>query len=350
MKKTLVAVAALSAVFGAQAQATIYGNIDQALANSKTVVDGDVTAKSTSITGSQMGGSLIGFKGEEDIGGIKASYLYEFGVSADSSDAAPANRQAFVGLSGGFGAVRIGKQYSKAFNNTMVADPFGATGSAGALSTNLVLDASDASTDNPLRQSNGIQYDLPTFVPGLSIGFTKVYGETDTAAGDNAGDGTGYNISYSNGPLTLGYTSDTLTNTGFGIAAAEDILAASTTDKRKLTTLAGAYDLGVAKLSVVKSDIKVGNDTVTGTLLGAAVPFGSTTFMLTSSTGSASNAVGGAAYTDGALSFKGVQYGLNHALSKRTVVYFHAGSLAITDSADAVTRITGSALGVHHSF
>jgi len=336
-------------VFGAQAHATIYGNIDQAVANSKTVVDGSVTAKSTSITGSQMGGSLIGVKGEEDMGGIKASYLYEFGVAADTG-ATVGNRQAFVGLSGGFGALRVGKQYSKAFNNVVAADPFGATGSAGAISTNLVLTDGGTATDDPLRQSNGLQYDLPTFVPGLSIGVTKVYGETDVAAGDNAGDGTGYNIGYTNGPLTVGFTSDTVSNAGFGMLGAGDIIAASTTDKRKMTTLAGSYDLGMAKLSISKSDVKIGNDTVTGTLFGAAVPFGNTTFLWSTSTGSASNSVGVSELTAGALSLKGTQYGLNHALSKRTVVYFHAGSMTVTDSADVSAKVSGSALGVHHSF
>lgn len=349
MKKTLVAVAALSAVFGAQAQATIYGNIDQALTSSKATRAGVALDNKTAITGSQMGGSLIGFKGEEDANGIKASYLYEIGVNADDG-AAPANRQAFVGLSGGFGALRIGKQYSRAFSNVVAADPFGATGSAGAISTNMVLTDGGSASDEPLRQKNGVQFDLPTFVPGLSVGLTKVYGETDTVDGNNSGDGSGYNISYNSGSLSLGYTSDTVTNVGFGLVAAGDVIAASITDKRKLTTMAGSYDLGVAKLSVSKSDITVGSKTVTGTLVGAAVPFGSTTFLVSSSSGSASNAVGVRSGAAGALSMSGYQYGLNHALSKRTVVYFHAGSLSITDSANSVLKYTGSALGLHHSF
>ena len=346
-------------MFGAQAQATIYGNIDQALTNTVITNDGAAISRVNGISGSQMGGSLVGVKGEEDMGGMKASYLYEFGVAADAG-ATVGNRQAFVGLSGGFGALRIGKQYSKAFNNALVADPFGATGAPGAISTNLLLGDGGRLSDEPLRQSNGFQYDLPTFVPGLSVGLTKVYGETDTAAGNNSGDGTGYNIGYANGPLTLGYTSDTVTNVGLNFledlsatdaSADHDIFAASTTDKRKMTTLAGSYDLGVAKLSASKIDVKVGTESASGTLLGVAVPFGTTTFLLSSSTATVSNAVGDTGTWDaGALSIKGYQYGLNHALSKRTVVYFHAGSLSITDSGNIVTKATGSALGVHHSF
>ncbi|NQW66728.1 MAG: porin, partial [Burkholderiales bacterium] len=48
MKKTLVAVAAISAITGAMADATIYGTIDQALQSSKTST-GANTTKSTKI-------------------------------------------------------------------------------------------------------------------------------------------------------------------------------------------------------------------------------------------------------------------------------------------------------------
>ena len=128
MKKTLVAVAAMAAVTGAMAQATIYGNIDQALTKSRTTVAGVQTGSSTGMSSYQMGSSQIGFKGEEDLGsGLKASFLHEMGVNTEK-DTVSSTRQAYVGLSGGFGAVRIGKQYSMAFFNLLGSDPFGATG------------------------------------------------------------------------------------------------------------------------------------------------------------------------------------------------------------------------------
>ena len=74
MKKTLVAVAAMAAVTGAMAQATIYGNIDQAYTKSTTSVAGRQTSNTTTMGSYQMGSSQIGFKGEEDLGGgLKAS-------------------------------------------------------------------------------------------------------------------------------------------------------------------------------------------------------------------------------------------------------------------------------------
>ena len=83
--------------------------IDQAYNNTKvsggTAGAGVQSSSKTNFASSQMGGSLLGVKGSEDMGnGMKASYLYEFGLATDTS-ATPTNRQSFVGLSGGFGAL-----------------------------------------------------------------------------------------------------------------------------------------------------------------------------------------------------------------------------------------------------
>ena len=48
-------------------------------------------------------------------------------------------------------------------------------------------------SDAPLRQSNGMQYDLPEMLPGLKAGLTMVLGEMNTANGGAAtGDGNGF--------------------------------------------------------------------------------------------------------------------------------------------------------------
>ena len=110
MKKTLVAVAAMAVVTGAMAQATIYGTLEQTYNKSTDTLNGTVISNKTGIGEYQTGGSLIGFKGSEDLGsGMKASYLYEMGVNLQTSASTYTNRKAFVGLSGGFGSVRLGK-------------------------------------------------------------------------------------------------------------------------------------------------------------------------------------------------------------------------------------------------
>ena len=333
------------------ADATLYGNIDQTYNSTKTTAAGVVTNQQTNISAYQMGQSFLGVKGEEDLGGgLKASYLYEFGLATDTT-AAPTNRQSYVGLSGGFGALRIGKQYSNAFMNALAADPGGATGGKGALY--LYALAGYDVTEHPLRQDKGFQYDLPNFVPGLKLGFTKVFGNTDTSPsgtnGVKVGDGQGFNASYSSGGLYAGFTSDsakgqdivntTVAGTAIGYAA-ED------TDTNKLTTLALSYDLGMAKPSYLSTKMSAGTATLKTDMFALNVPLGAATLFISSSTGKLD-----VASASGDLKMKGMQYGVNYALSKRTVAYWHAGNDTVTFvSSGTSAKTTGFGIGVHHSF
>ena len=340
MKKTLVAIAAMAAVTGAMANATIYGNIDQAITKSSTSVAGVQTKSSTGMSSYQMGSSQIGFKGEEDLGGgLKASFLHEMGVTTEANDNNMTTRQAYVGLSGGFGALRAGKQYSNVFGNLISADPFGATGNSGSLYVGNVIVGNGPSADNPLRQDNAIQYDLPTLVPGVRIGVTKVLAGANSANGaPKTADSTGYAISYASGPLNVGYTSDSIKAqniAGAGITAA----ASSTT---KLTSVAAGYDLGMAKITYHDAKIMNNGRGVKTNMTGIAIPMGAATLMFTSGTGKANT-------TGGDTTLKGTQFGANYALSKRTVAYLHAGNSTST-KATVATKINGYGLGIHHSF
>ena len=53
----------------------------------------------------------------------------------------------------------------------------------------------------------------------------------------------------------------------------------------------------------------------------------------------------------GAVTLKGLQYGLNYPMSKRTVAYYHAGTTTITDdSSNSQAKVKGYGIGIHHSF
>jgi len=373
MKKTLVAVAAIFAATGAMADATIYGTLEQTYNKSTKTVDGVTTNASTGIGEYQMGSSLIGFKGSEDLGsGMKASYLYEMGVNLQTSMATPLNRQAFVGLSGGFGSVRIGKQYSQGFLSAVAADPGGATGATGALY--LAPMTGYNGTEAPLRQDKGLQWDLPSFVPGLGITITKVWGGANT--GDSAGgsptatdgvktgDGTGWAIKYASGPLYVGLTSDSVTNTGinFGMnddataavggtsaaipASSTELTAGSSTEKNKLTTATATYDLGMAKVGYNQTKMAVGAEFIKTSMTSVSVPFGAATVFYSASSGDINSTSGGTAL--GTVKLKGTQYGVNYGLSKRTVAYVHGGRL--TAEFSQIIKVNNYGIGIHHSF
>jgi len=324
---------------------------------------------------------LIGFKGSEDMdNGIKASYLYEMGVNAQTTASTYTNRQAFVGLSGGFGAVRIGKQYSSGFLNAITADPGGATGATGALY--LAPMTGYNGSEAPLRQDQAVQWDLPSFVPGLGITITKVWGGNNTAAtsddytnetnGVKTGDGTGWAIKYNSGPLYVGFTSDSVTNTGinFGYnddaiaqtltaaavpATVNNLTAGSSTSKNKLSTATITYDLGMAKVGYNQTKMAVGAEYLKASMTSVSVPLGAVTVFYSASSGDINSTSGvdasGADTSIGTASLKGTQYGANYALSKRTVAYIHAGRLtADIPDLTAVKKVNNYGIGIHHSF
>jgi len=372
MKKTLVAVAALAAVTGAMADATIYGTIEQTYNKTTTTLDGTTISTKTGLGAYQMGQSLIGIKGSEDLsGGLKASYVYEFGLQSETT-ASPTNRQSFIGLSGSFGSVRLGKQYSAGFNNAIAADPGGATGATGALY--LAPMTGYNGSEAPLRQDQALQYDLPSFVPGLNITITKVWGGANsatyidddtstTATGIKSGDGAGFAINYTSGPLYVGFTTDSVKNTGIAFGMNDDsvaavsgtaaapattntIIAASETEKNKLTTSTITYDLGMAKVGYSKTKMSVGSESLSTSMTSINVPLGAVSVFYSSSTGDVTSGA-----TIGSTSLKGTQYGANYALSKRTVAYIHAGRLTadLTDL-EMVKKVNNYGIGIHHSF
>jgi predicted porin len=345
------------------ADATIYGNIDQAYSKSRTTVAGTQTKSTTGMSSYQMGSSQVGVKGEEDLGGgLKASFLHELGVTTEANDNNMTTRQSYVGLSGGFGAVRIGKQYSNAFGNLISADPFGATGGSGSLYVGNVITGNGPSPDNPLRQDDAIQYDLPTLVPGVRIGITKVFAGADTGNGSGAktADSTGYAIQYASGPLNVGFTSDSIKAQSIagikGSAASGSVatgalvttaavagVTAAASSTTKLTTVAAGYDLGMVKITYHDAKIMNNGRGIKTNMTGIAVPMGAATLMYTSGSGTA-NTLGGDTQ------LKGTQYGANYALSKRTVAYLHANNSTSTTAAKVATKVNGYGLGIHHSF
>jgi predicted porin len=116
MKKTLI-VAAVSALAAgsalAQSSVTVYGRLN-------------VTAESIERNGVKTkelinNASRLGFRGTEDLGGgLKANFLLEHRFSVDTGTV-PNDFWAgdsYVGLSGGFGAVRLGRITSEAYYAT----------------------------------------------------------------------------------------------------------------------------------------------------------------------------------------------------------------------------------------
>jgi predicted porin len=240
MKKTLVALAALAAVGAASAQSTVtlYGVADVWLGSTKTETrpNGNVPftgVRQTKLDSGGYNGSRFGFRGTEDLGGgLKANFVLEQGVNVDTGAAGASglqfNRQAYVGFSGGFGDVRLGRQYTaydtlRAATNHSFDSSFAVTGSVWGKGI----------ADYANRVDNQITYISPDF-SGFSGALTYGLGENKTA-NTSATDTTALHLKYAAGPLLV------------GVAYQQQEI--SNTVDRTYTLVAGSYDFGMAKVT-----------------------------------------------------------------------------------------------------
>ena len=154
----IAALAALAATASfAQSSVTLFGGADLGLRS--------VTTGANKFTGMSQDGiysSRFGVNGVEDLGGgLKANFHFEGGMNPDVGTAAGFNftRKSTIGLAGGFGEVRFGRDYTPLFTVAGIADPFGTNGVGSSYNlangvtqvigkgTQLVVDANGAVVD-----------------------------------------------------------------------------------------------------------------------------------------------------------------------------------------------------------
>jgi predicted porin len=333
MKKSLTALAALAVtgLASAQSSVTLFGVVDAGVsyqsATSRSATTGLTSKQSQwSVSNSGYNSSRIGFRGTEDLGGgLAASFWLEAPLSNDDgSNAIAFTRRSTVSLSGGFGELRLGRDYSATFWNDTVFDPFGTNGSGSSV-INTVSGSSALGNTNYVRASNMVGYFLPPnlggfygqFQYGLNEAVKTSATDTTAATSTSAGRYVGGRFGYANGPLDV------------ALSVGQNIAVDTTTLTRKIQTinLGASYDFGPVKLfgelSNVKNkfDLAAGDthDTYNGYLIGASVPVGAGMIRASYST---------VRYNDGAAGVTGEDprankfaIGYVHNLSKRTALY-----------------------------
>jgi predicted porin len=234
MKKSLLALAVLGAFAGAasaQSSVTLYGTIDL----NGRYVNNDGSAKRWSMGQDGINSSQLGFNGVEDLGGgLKASFVLLGGVNAETgtTNSKFFNRRATLSLSGNFGEVRLGRDYTPTFWNDTIFDAFGTNGVGQSLNVNQLV------TGTYIRADNSIGYFLPA-MGGL-------YGQLMAAASEggvtNPGRYVGGRLGYAAGPFDIAVTGDQL--------RFQDGTNPLTGQSGNQTTwgIGGAYDFGVVKV------------------------------------------------------------------------------------------------------
>jgi predicted porin len=370
MKKSLIALAVLAAAGAASAQSsvTLFGIVDATLAYGKA--DGNGGSNVWRLTNSGYNSSRLGFRGVEDLGGgMSASFWLEAGLNNDDGQGAASNsnnqaigafnpgtganppartgtqgltfnRRSTVSLAGGWGELRLGRDYTPQFWNLTVFDPFGTNGVGTTQTLNSIITGVTA-----VRASNAIGY----FLPGNLGGF---YGQAQYYMGENAstspngtkndGSGFGVRLGWANGPFNV------------ALALSETKYA---TGKVQQNNVAGQWDFGMAKLMGQYVWDKNGNVDAQGWLIGGLFPIGAGEIRAAYSAYKADLPTGSNdPQTDK------FALGYVHNLSKRTAIYTtfawakNKGGAATTLNGSSFgagvvnENSTGWDLGVRHSF
>jgi predicted porin len=373
MKKSLIALAVLATagLASAQSSVTLFGVVDVTYEHLRA----DGNGKQNLLTDSGYNSSRLGFRGTEDLGGgMSASFWLEAGINPDNGtgDASNVNNQAVgafvpatganaavrpgtqglvfnrrstVSLAGGWGEVRLGRDYVPSFWNLTNFDPFGTNGVGS--SSNLTIGAGGgtsaaASLVTGVRASNSVGYFLPGNLGGFYGQAMYAFGENaSNAAGGTDKDGRhiGARVGYANGPfdVAIGYG-----NTDY---AAGDYRAMN---------IGGQWNFGFGKLMAqwARDEVKsVANPKQTSWLLGGLVPVGAgevrLSYVRTNVSGTSNDA-------------DLIALGYVHNLSKRTAVYTTfarinnkgAGTLFHNGRATTVAggNVKGFDLGLRHAF
>jgi len=334
MKKSLLALSALAACGGAQAQSsvTLFGIVDASISHYASsgrtnVTTSPVTGLPTAVTAvpsrsqtvlgnGNNASSRFGFRGTEDLGGgYAAGFWLESPIGNDSgsieSNPVSFNRRSTVSLSGPFGEVRLGRDYTPTYRNNATFDPFGTVG----VGTSAVQQANGPAAyrtgvlgadANSTRASNSVAYFLPPDLGGVygqvmyalhenakqqaPVAGTAAQTDASSRKGRYIGGWVGYasgplNVAASYGESTLGNFSGTLlTGTATAVTAAG--IRGAYDAKVKTANIGASWDFDVVKvvgeLSKRKTEfeqpaaVPAVSDSADqkGILVGALVPVG----------------------------------------------------------------------------
>jgi len=376
MKKHLIA-AAVAGAFAvpAMAQVTISGNFDAGYVSAKT-------ADGQTFRGIQSGAtstSKLIISASEDLGGgLRANIMANTTVVVDRAATFQRNinpnlgtgvaatsatnqgfpfgdRNLYVGLSGGFGEVRIGRNQSLSDGNlnTLIADgsvwTYFMANSAAQGGVNVNFGSAAPVLGAAGRISDSVVYRSPV-INGFQVQALRGWGERDNLASEGAV--TEASISYAAGPISVSYSmgeiaaapNDASTFAALSASASQAALnAASAGSKSTENRLMASYNLGVARLAAGYYNQEVGTAAKDSAWhVTVAVPAGALTFGGTYMNVKDGSGTGADKDKDG--------YSLNvrYALSKRTYGYAFYRTMDKTSS--HTSKPSAFYLGMNHAF
>lgn len=184
-----------------------FGVSDMGLSHNK--VSGQESLTTVSDSGNTTG--RLGFRGSEDLGnGLKAIFWLEGGISSSSTFSF--TRRSIVGISGDFGDITLGREYTPGYSMySTYGGPFGSNGVGENIlyrSRVLMHDSNNAGQETYVRSSNAITYVSPV-KNGIYGQF--MYGFNEQTVG-NAGQYVGDRIGYTNKQVEVSVAYNTVSD------------------------------------------------------------------------------------------------------------------------------------------
>jgi len=364
MKKSLIALAVLAASGAAMAQSsvTLYGKVD----NLAVISDVKGKPSQTLIQSGGGGGSRWGMKGSEDLGGgLKANFILESGFSGDTGASAQGGllfgRQAWVGVSGGFGDVQVGRVRTVAhivsgdFQGMLDSAALAPLNQIGRVQDNGGAGALGLGNVATLRLNNGISYTTPK-MSGFSARAQYALGENN-AAGTDADAAYAFSVSYAGGPLAVGaYYQVESCETAAAKPNATPACAVANSEDRQYAFVGVKYNLGMAVLKGSyghAANIRgVNNADSSEYQIGVDVPVSSALVLTASYANAGDNGTQSAtvAGATGKIDREGYAVGAKYSLSKRTFMYAGVSYYEQTKAGALNNETTLYALGLQHNF
>ena len=379
MKKlTLVAAATTALLSGtavmAQSSVTLYGIVDAAVTHTTKQVGGSRTG----IDAGQLATSRWGMRGTEDLGGgLKANFVLEgtlindtgagglgFGGNTNSttipgavvgSAAGTSNsmfdRGATIGLSGGFGAITLGRQNILGVDSIGLADPI--SFAQPAINPNVAFSALNAGAlystfgtndgGAALRQNNSIRYATPVM---SGFGGALMHGVGEQAGNSSANTYSGISGFFSDGKsgVALAYSklNNRLDNSKLTLWGGGAKYAVTSGLTLRATYAQNKVDTTNRKIAVIGAGVDF---LVMPALTLTAAFYNTKQTGLTTPDGKANQFIGLAKY---ALSKRTTMYTiLTHAKAGSTAPQDTSLGLITTPGNDSANRVS---MGVFHAF
>ncbi len=299
----------------AQSTVTLFGGADL---NVRSVTSG--TNKFQGMAQDGIYSSRFGVNGTEDLGGgLKAGFHFEGGMAPDvgTSGKFDFQRKSTIGLSGGFGEVRLGRDYTPVFTIAGIADPFGTNGVGSSYNVANALTVVEASISaqaaanatgtfvtpnrgniattapsavsaaavpasytwadpNAVRANNSIAYYSPAF-NGFSAALMYSFGGENTNTQKDVGTMTSLKLAYANGPINVAYGNQVTKGGNAGalaVAASATLQPTGATCSAPATITAGPTGTQVCNAAAQAGTVATEDQKVTTNFLAGSYDLG----------------------------------------------------------------------------